>query len=387
MDRMPERAALAGEPAPRTGPGGLSRFRRRRKSSSGSEGDVGCVGWLWQSLFFSLAGRRALPRPSNPRSHQSGDPAGRAAARRPRLLDRAGRRRLGRGLAPRPGRLPEGRAGEGHGQAHPGRVERPDDGRPAGRAEAEDDRVPHIEVDLARQVLFLVDAEGKVGNILPISSGQRQAFLRERLPGDPAPSRPAAAWRSSRRSRAGRRARSGEMHNPMYIVGGIAIHGSEDVPAYPASHGCIRIPMFASHRLPKMIPKGTPVTSTAARKRRLPPPEAFFRENQDAEAQLLASYPTFRPRLEKFGAIFRKSDTFLNNQAPGRTFRRNLGCARSHWEKDIKDCKDIEGARSFLSLQSCSPLGPFRTSPAPPAAGALAAWRARGRPRSGPASG
>ena len=41
--------------------------------------------------------------------------------------------------------------------------------------------------------------------------------------------------------------------------GGIAIHGSEDVPAYPASHGCIRIPMFASQRLTSMVPKGTPV--------------------------------------------------------------------------------------------------------------------------------
>jgi lipoprotein-anchoring transpeptidase ErfK/SrfK len=49
------------------------------------------------------------------------------------------------------------------------------------------------------------------------------------------------------------------MYNPLYIVGGIAIHGSLDVPAYPASHGCIRIPMFASARLPKMVPKGTPV--------------------------------------------------------------------------------------------------------------------------------
>ena len=41
------------------------------------------------------------------------------------------------------------------------------------------------------------------------------------------------------------------MYNPLYIVGGIAIHGSLDVPAYPASHGCIRVPMFASQRLPR----------------------------------------------------------------------------------------------------------------------------------------
>jgi len=49
------------------------------------------------------------------------------------------------------------------------------------------------------------------------------------------------------------------MYNPLYIVGGIAIHGSLDVPAYPASHGCIRIPMFASQRLPHMVPNRMPV--------------------------------------------------------------------------------------------------------------------------------
>jgi hypothetical protein len=42
-------------------------------------------------------------------------------------------------------------------------------------------------------------------------------------------------------------------------VGGIAIHGSLDVPPHPASHGCIRVPMFASHRLPAMVPLKTPV--------------------------------------------------------------------------------------------------------------------------------
>ena len=51
----------------------------------------------------------------------------------------------------------------------------------------------------------------------------------------------------------------GQMHNPMYIVGGIAIHGSSDMRTYPASHGCIRIPMFASQRLTKMVPTGTRV--------------------------------------------------------------------------------------------------------------------------------
>ncbi len=116
----------------------------------------------------------------------------------------------------------------------------------------------HVEVDLARQVLYLVDSEGKVANILPVSSGSGKTFHENGYPETLAVTpcgrlkvyTKAAGWKTSP---------LGQMHNPMYIVGGIAIHGSEDVPAYPASHGCIRIPMFASQRLPGMIPVGTPV--------------------------------------------------------------------------------------------------------------------------------
>jgi L,D-transpeptidase catalytic domain/Putative peptidoglycan binding domain len=116
----------------------------------------------------------------------------------------------------------------------------------------------HIEVDLARQVLFLVDPEGRVGNIVPISSGSGRTFHENGYPethaitpcGQLEVYAKASGWKTSP---------LGEMYNPMYIVGGIAIHGSEDMRTYPASHGCIRIPMFASSRLPKMVPKGTPV--------------------------------------------------------------------------------------------------------------------------------
>ena len=39
-----------------------------------------------------------------------------------------------------------------------------------------------MEVDIARQVLFLVDAEGKVGNIVPISSGSGKRFKERGYP-------------------------------------------------------------------------------------------------------------------------------------------------------------------------------------------------------------
>ena len=117
---------------------------------------------------------------------------------------------------------------------------------------------PHIEVDIARQVLFLVDGEGKVGNILPISSGSGKTFHEKGYPETHAIT-PCGHLEVYSRASGWKTSPLGEMFNPLYIVGGIAIHGSEDMRTYPASHGCIRIPMFASQRLPKMVPKGTPV--------------------------------------------------------------------------------------------------------------------------------
>ncbi len=117
---------------------------------------------------------------------------------------------------------------------------------------------PHIEVDIARQVLFLVDADGKVGNILPISSGSGN-ILNDNGYTETYSVTPCGHLEVFSKASGWKTSPLGQMHNPLYIVGGIAIHGSQDVPAYPASHGCIRIPMFASERLPRMVPKGTPV--------------------------------------------------------------------------------------------------------------------------------
>jgi lipoprotein-anchoring transpeptidase ErfK/SrfK len=49
------------------------------------------------------------------------------------------------------------------------------------------------------------------------------------------------------------------LYYPNYISGGVAIHGSLSVPAQPASHGCIRIPMFAAKEFSQIIPIGMKV--------------------------------------------------------------------------------------------------------------------------------
>jgi hypothetical protein len=51
----------------------------------------------------------------------------------------------------------------------------------------------------------------------------------------------------------------GSLYNPVYFNGGIAVHGSRSVPAQPASHGCIRIPMGAAEWFPTAVHIGMPV--------------------------------------------------------------------------------------------------------------------------------
>jgi hypothetical protein len=44
-----------------------------------------------------------------------------------------------------------------------------------------------------------------------------------------------------------------------YFVGGVAFHESPDVPAAPASHGCVRVPRYDARWLYDRLPNGTPV--------------------------------------------------------------------------------------------------------------------------------
>jgi hypothetical protein len=51
----------------------------------------------------------------------------------------------------------------------------------------------------------------------------------------------------------------GEMWNPYYFDGGIAVHGLPSVPPYPASHGCVRIPMDIANYFPTLVRDGESV--------------------------------------------------------------------------------------------------------------------------------
>jgi peptidoglycan hydrolase-like protein with peptidoglycan-binding domain len=113
-----------------------------------------------------------------------------------------------------------------------------------------------IEVDLKRQVLFLYKG-GELSNILPVSTGNNKRYCVE---GDCAVAvTPGGSYRVGRKIRGLRVSRLGKLYNPLYFNGGIAIHGAPSVPGYPASHGCVRIPMGVSLWFHDTVERGTPV--------------------------------------------------------------------------------------------------------------------------------
>ncbi|HUH07664.1 MAG TPA: L,D-transpeptidase family protein, partial [Egibacteraceae bacterium] len=63
----------------------------------------------------------------------------------------------------------------------------------------------------------------------------------------------------NRHIRGVREADLGTLYDPMYFYRGWAIHGSNSVPAYPASHGCVRVTRGDALWLFDRAPLGTTV--------------------------------------------------------------------------------------------------------------------------------
>lgn len=102
---------------------------------------------------------------------------------------------------------------------------------------------PHVEVDISRQVLFLVNANGIVTHILPVSTGSEEKYQQDGK--WQIAHTPRGEFKIERQIHGTRKAPLGNLYNPNYFYKGVAIHGSNSIPVYPASHGCVRIPRFA----------------------------------------------------------------------------------------------------------------------------------------------
>jgi hypothetical protein len=101
----------------------------------------------------------------------------------------------------------------------------------------------HVEFDWSRQVLVLAD-HGKPYRVYHVSSGK--------------PSTPTVFGSFHFYSKQPGTNSHGMVHSS-YFIGGYAIHGYASVPNYPASHGCLRVPIPNALSIFNWIDIGDPI--------------------------------------------------------------------------------------------------------------------------------
>jgi lipoprotein-anchoring transpeptidase ErfK/SrfK len=100
--------------------------------------------------------------------------------------------------------------------------------------------------DKQRQLLFVVQG-GKTVWTLNTSTGNGLPYEEEdkNTPGEKQTGvaiTPDGLWKVNRERPEGWwEGDLGEIYRPKYFRGGIAVHGSNSIPNYPASHGCVRV--------------------------------------------------------------------------------------------------------------------------------------------------
>ncbi len=123
-----------------------------------------------------------------------------------------------------------------------------------------------VEVDKPRQLLFFV-VDGVTTWVLNTSTGSEIAYDEpdqnspgERQTGD-------SITRNGMHKVYRERVEGwwegdlGQIYRPKYFTGGIAVHGSNSIPNYPASHGCVRVSVPAMDWIWEndLMPMGIPV--------------------------------------------------------------------------------------------------------------------------------
>ena len=102
----------------------------------------------------------------------------------------------------------------------------------------------HLEVDIARQILLVV-RDHEVTGVVPVSTGALgntplgKWNVRRKDPWTTTWLGPAILYRTM-----------------TFYENSVAVHGFPSVPPYPASHGCVRVPMWAADWLYNQTPVG-----------------------------------------------------------------------------------------------------------------------------------
>ena len=123
-----------------------------------------------------------------------------------------------------------------------------------------------VEVDKGKQLLFFV-IDGKTEYILNVSTGNGEPYEEpdQNTPGETVKGvslTPSGLHEVDReRAEGWWEGDLGRIYRPKYFVGGVAVHGSGNIPNYPASHGCVRVSVPAMDWIWEtgIMPLDTPV--------------------------------------------------------------------------------------------------------------------------------
>jgi peptidoglycan hydrolase-like protein with peptidoglycan-binding domain len=120
------------------------------------------------------------------------------------------------------------------------------------------------ELDVARQVLILYqDYQVRLITTTSTGSGEHYCYNSPRVN----PTRhiceyantPSGSFKYREYRDGWDKSPLGQLYQPYYFNGGIAVHGYSSVPTTAASHGCARIPMHIAQYFPLLVHVGDPV--------------------------------------------------------------------------------------------------------------------------------
>jgi N-acetylmuramoyl-L-alanine amidase len=115
-----------------------------------------------------------------------------------------------------------------------------------------------VEIDLSKQVLYLSEG-GVVRLMVDVSSGSGRLYEQDGV--THRADTPLGSFAIQRKiDDPNHTSPLGVLYRPAFFYQGWAVHGSSSVPAFPASHGCIRVTNPVQDRLFGLLTLGTPVT-------------------------------------------------------------------------------------------------------------------------------
>lgn len=123
---------------------------------------------------------------------------------------------------------------------------------------------PHsnrVEIDKQRQIVQ-VWMGNKLTRVMPTSTGSEVPYCSKKSGRCGSAKTSVGTFKIYRKDPGVQVGPLGALWNPLYFNGGIALHGSPQVPNKPASHGCSRLPLNSTRWAYDAIPVGTTVYVT-----------------------------------------------------------------------------------------------------------------------------